>query len=326
MLGLQYQKFGDPSEVIACDDVAPPVPGQGEVRLRVLLSPIHNHDLATIRGTYGVRPPLPAIGGTELFGTVEELGAGVNGLAANARVAAVIARGAWAQHAIANAAGVVPIPAAIPDDVAAQLLAMPLSAIALFDELHVSAGDWIAQNAANGAVGRILMRVAQKAGVHVINLVRRESAAEELRGYGAEHVAVQSEGWAERVREMTGGAPIARVVDSVCDENSIVLNRMLGKRGEHIVFGALASRALALDPGALIFGQTVVRGFWMSAWMVEADAQRRMAAIGKCLALAANGELPLPVAARHPLVEAATALRQAQEPGRPGKILFAPWS
>lgn len=167
----------------------------------------------------------------------------------------------------------VPVPDGIPDETAAQLLAMPLSAIALFDDLHVAAGDWMAQNAANGAVGRTLTAVA-------------------------------------------------RVVDSVCDANSLELNGLLGPGGEDVVFGALARQALCLNPGALIFAQTRVRGFWMNAWMVEAGAEAKRSAIERCMRMALAGELHLPVAATYAFAGAAEALRAAERP-RNGKIMFS---
>ena len=62
-------------------------------------------------------------------------------------------QGSWAEYFIAPAAGVVPLPETISDEAAAQLIAMPFSAISLLDMLNVKAGDWIVQTAANGAVG-----------------------------------------------------------------------------------------------------------------------------------------------------------------------------
>jgi NADPH:quinone reductase-like Zn-dependent oxidoreductase len=312
MIGLQYREFGEPADVVAPAEVNAPAPDSGEVLVRVALSPIHNHDLATIRGVYGVKPSLPAIGGSELCGVVE------------GKRVALMARGAWAEYALAHRDALVPIPDAIPDEVAAQLLAMPLSAIVLFEDLRVDAGDWIVQNAANGAVGRTLTALAQKAGVNVLSLVRREAAADELRSGGGKHVVVQDGDWAKRVREETGGAPIARVIDSVCDENSIELNRLLAPDGEHVVFGALAKRALCLNPGTLIYGQTHVRGFWMLAWMNEASAQQKAALIGRCIGMALAGELWLPVAAIYPFDKAADAMREAERAGRPGKVLLSP--
>jgi NADPH:quinone reductase-like Zn-dependent oxidoreductase len=232
--------------------------------------------------------------------------------------------GAWAEYAVAAAATLIPLPDSVPDDIGAQLIAMPLSTLALFDDLRVSAGEWIVQNAANGAVGRTLVAVAQRNGVRVINLVRREEAAKQLRAIGAHHVVVQDGDWAAKVRELTGGAPIVRAIDSVCDEQSLALNRLLAPGGEHVVFGALARRAFALDPSALIFGETRVRGFWALAWMTRATPAQKADVIGRCVALAAAGDLPLAVAGVYPLEKAADALREAERPGHAGKVLLAP--
>ncbi|HTU81382.1 MAG TPA: zinc-binding dehydrogenase [Candidatus Acidoferrales bacterium] len=311
MKALLYSRFGEPAEVVGLTEVDDPNPADGFVLVKVLRSPIHNHDLATIRGSYGVKPELPAIGGSELLG-----------LADGRRVVSMV-RGAWAEYVAAGVDAIVPVPDAIPDDEAAQLLAMPLSTVVLFDSLDAKAGDWIVQNAANGAVGRILMRLAQSAGVNVVNLVRRAEAAEQMRQYGARHVVVTGDAdWPQRVRELTDGAPIARVVDSICDANSTELNRLLGPLGEHVVFGALAGRKLALDPGAVIFGQTQVRGFWVSTWMVQASPADVRQAIGRVFGLWQAGELPLRVAGVYPLEDAARALREAETPGRSGKVLF----
>jgi NADPH2:quinone reductase len=231
MNALQFSRTGEPADVVEYLEVTLPEPKAGEVRLRLLRSPIHNHDLATVRGVYGVKPQLPAIGGTELVGVVDALGEGVTSVKAGQRVAGMVT-GAWAEYSIAAAAALVPVPDAIPDDAAAQLLAMPLSAVVLFDELRVKPGDWIVQNAAAGAVARILCGIAQKAGVNVVNVVRREGAVEEVKSYGAKHVVVSSEdGWVERIQAIVDGAPVARIVDSVCDAQSTTLNRMLGRLG-----------------------------------------------------------------------------------------------
>ncbi len=323
MNALQYQRTGEPVDVVEPTDVPVPEVPQGYVRLRMVRSPIHNHDLATIRGTYGVKPKLPATGGSEMLGVVDAVGEGVT-LAQGTRVA-TMAPGAWAQYALAPASALAPVPEAISDDAGAQLLAMPLSTVVLFDSLKLAPGEWLIQNAANGAVGRMLMRMAQSAGVNVLGLVRRRDAADELEGFGARHVVVTGDAdWAEQIRKIVGDGKVTRVLDSVCDDQSIVLNRLLAPRGEHVIFGALAGRPLKLDPGALIFGETVVRGFWMTTWMKEASPADVMQAIGRVFALVLSGELPLPAGAVFPLSEAKAALKAAETPGRPGKVLFRP--
>ena len=81
-----------------------PEPGPGEIRVKLVLSPIHNHDLFTIRGQYGVKPPLPAIGGTEALGIVDALGPGVSAPALGQRVTMAGIADAWAEYFIAPAA------------------------------------------------------------------------------------------------------------------------------------------------------------------------------------------------------------------------------
>jgi NADPH:quinone reductase-like Zn-dependent oxidoreductase len=321
MKALQYESFGEPAQVLHVTDLPVPEPGPGEARLRVLRSPIHNHDLATIRGVYGIKPSLPATGGTEMLGVVDAVGPGVT-LQTGVRVA-TMHRATWAEYAIVPAEGLVPVPPQIDDDSGAQLLAMPLSALVLFESLGASPGDWIVQNASNGAVGRIVMKLAQKAGVHVINLVRRQSAADELRGFGAEHVVIsEEEGWANRVRAIAGDGKITRAIDSVCDAQSNAMHALLAAKGEHIIFGALGNNALRLDPGQLIFKESVVRGFWMTTWFAAASQSTRVETIGRLFALALAGEIPLPVSGRYGLDGVADAVRAAETPGRPGKVLF----
>lgn len=323
MNALRFDRVGEPSDVIQLRDAPIPQPQAGEVRLRVVRSPIHNHDLSTIRGTYGVTPQLPAIGGTEVLGIVDALGHGV-ALAVGTRVSAMV-QGGWAEYVLAPAQICVPIPDAIIDDHAAQLMAMPLSALVLLNSLRVEPGAWIVQNAANGAVGRILMQLAQARKINVINLVRRESAAERLRTLGAQHVVVtEVAGWEAQVRALTQGAPIARVIDSVAGAHSIALQHLLGRFGEYVIFGGLAAQAMRIDPGVMIFNETIVRGFWMTAWMARASADERRAAIGEIFALVLVDALPLSVAGVYSLSQFQAALAQAEQSGRDGKVLFAP--
>ncbi len=315
MLALRYDRFGDPLSVVDVADVPLPQPGSGEVRLRMLRSPIHNHDLATIRGTYGYKPTLPAIGGTELVGEVD-----------GRRVAAAIPNSAWAEYVVVPEFALVPVPDAIPDEMAAQLLAMPLSAVVLFEELRTQPGMWIGQNAASGAVGRIVMQLAQAHDVNIVNIVRSERAAEELRGYGARHVVVTSdEGeWQHEIRELTNGKGLARIVDSVAGPQTLTLQRVLAQFGEIIIFGGLSGAPIKLDPSLMISLECTVRGFWMSSWMRRASNEERKGAMQRVFEMAMRGALPLPAAGVYPLSEVKAALAAAERPGRGGKVLFAP--
>jgi NADPH:quinone reductase-like Zn-dependent oxidoreductase len=325
MRALVQPQFGDPAEVLSVQEVPDPEPGPGQVLVRVLLSPIHNHDLWTARGSYGFKPEMPARAGTEAVGVVEALGEGVDTLQVGQRVATGGSFGAWAELIVAPAAGLVPVPEGMSDEAAAQLVSMPFSAIALLDFLEVSEGDWIVQNAANGAVGRLLAQLAAARGVHVLGLVRRADGVEELRDQGIEQVvAADDDGWRDRVREIVGDAPIVAGVDSVGGSAAGDVVSLLAEDGVLVVFGAMASPTLEIGSGDVIFKQVVIKGFWGSKVFGAMSREKRGALMGELVSGIASGALTLPVEKVYALEDIAEAARANQAPGRRGKVLLRP--
>ncbi len=325
MRALIQPQFGDPAEVLSVQEVPAPEPGPGQALVRVLLSPIHNHDLWTVRGSYGFKPEMPARAGTEAVGVVEALGEGVEHLQVGQRVASGGSFGAWAELIVAPAAGLIPVPDAIPDEAAAQLVSMPFSAIALLDFLEVSEGDWIVQNAANGAVGRLVAQLAASRGVRVLGLVRRADGVTELSDQGiGDVVATDDDGWRDRVREIVGDAPVVAGVDSVGGAAAGDVVSLLAEDGVLVVFGAMASPTLEISSGDVIFKQVVVKGFWGSKVFPAMDADKRARLMGELVSGIASGTLTLPVEKVYGLDEIADAARASAEPGRRGKILLRP--
>ena len=295
------------------------------MRLRILLSPIHNHDLWTVRGTYGFKPELPARAGTEAVGIVDALGADVEGLAVGQRVATGGSFGAWAEYVTTPAAGLIPVPDSVSDEAAAQLVAMPFSAISLLESLHLEAGDWLVQNAANGAVGRMVAQLAGARGVNVIGLVRRAEGVEELRSQGIERVVATSvDGWRDEVAALTGGAPIKVGVESVGGKSAGEVLSLLAENGELVVFGAMASPTLELSSGDVIFKQATVRGFWGSKVSQSIDAGLKQRLFGELLQHIGSGQLTLPVAGVFPFEQITDAVEASMTAGRVGKVLLRP--
>jgi NADPH2:quinone reductase len=325
MRALVQPRFGDPAEVLAVHEVPDPEPGPGEALVRVLLSPIHNHDLWTARGSYGFKPAMPARAGTEAVGVVEALGEGAKGLEVGQRVATGGSFGAWAELVVAPAAGLVPVPEGIGDEAAAQLVSMPFSAIALLDFLDVSVGDWIVQNAANGAVGRLVSQLAAARGVHVLGLVRRAEGVAELAEQGIDNVvATDDDGWRERVRAIVQDAPVVAGVDSVGGASAGDVVSLLAEDGVLVVFGAMASPTLEIGSGDVIFKQVVIKGFWGSKVFGAMSRDKRAELMGELVTGIGSGALTLPVEKVFALEDIAEAARASQAPGRRGKILLRP--
>lgn len=325
MRSITYESFGEPADVLSVTDAPLPEPGPGEVRVRLLLSPIHNHDLWTVRGTYGFKPELPARAGTEAVGVIDALGEGVEGLAVGQRVATGGTFGVWSEFFTAKAAALIPVPDAVPDEVAAQLVAMPFSALSLLDSLGLDEGDWLIHNAANGAVGRLVAQLAPARGVNVVGLVRRSAGVDELADAGIGRVvATDTEGWQDRVRAIVGDARISVGVDSVGGDSSGDVLSLLGERGTLVSFGAMASETMSIASGDVIFKQATVKGFWgskVSAAMALEDRRRLM---GELFARLTDGTIALPVEAIYPFEDIAEAARANFAPGRAGKILLRP--
>ena len=325
MRALIHDTFGDPAEVLHVADVETPEPGPGEVRVRTVLASIHNHDLWTIRGTYGFKPELPARSGTEAVGVVDAVGEGVTTLQPGQRVVTGGTFGVWAEYFVAPAAALVPVSDGIDDEAAAQLISMPFSALSLLEYLDVAPGQWIAQNAANGAVGRLVAQFAAARGVHVLGLVRRAEGIAELAAAGISGVvATDDDAWRDRVIEITGGAPIVAGVDSVGGSASDDVLSLLADDGTLVVFGAMASPTMSLSSGSVIFRQVTVKGFWGSKVSRAMDASARAALIGEVIRGVGDGSVTLPVAAVHSFDEASLAVRANFEPGRVGKLLLRP--
>lgn len=325
MRAVTQQTFGEPWDVLDVEEVSTPEPGAGEVRVRTLLSPVHNHDLWTIRGSYGFKPELPARTGSEAVGVIDALGEGVENLELGQRVAAGGVFGAWAEYFTAPAAGLIPVDDDADDEVAAQLVAMPFSTIALLDWLDLKEGDWIIQNAANGAVGRMLAQLAPTRGLNVLGLVRRDDGVEELNAQGIDQVvSTESSGWQDRVAEITGGARIVAGIDSVGGDASNHVLSQLGEDATLVIFGAMAGGTMGLNSGAIIFNNITVKGFWGSRVMSELAPQRRGELFTELLTRVKDGTLSLTAEATYPFDQVREASKANFVPGRKGKILLRP--
>lgn len=318
MRSATYDRFGSPEQVLESVERERPHPAAGQVLVRMVLSPIHNHDLMTIAGQYGIKPTLPAVPGTEAVGIVEALGDGVTHLTVGQRVAGG-AEASWAEYYVANAARLVPVPDSVDDETACQLVSMPLSAKMLLETLNVTAGDWIVQNAANGAVGKLVAQYGAQKGINVVGLVRREAAVDELAALGiANVVASDGEGWQQKVRDLTGGAPIIRAIESLGGDGAAQVLSVAADGAELISFGAMTGRPLKISAGDLLFRRITVKGFWGAK---PALAPERIGALlGELVAEAASGALKLPIAATYSIDQVVEAVRASGVPGRKGKV------
>ena len=192
MKAVRFHEYGDPG-VLRYEDVEQPVPGAGEVRLRVAATSFNPVD-GGIRGGYLQGPfpvTLPHTPGIDVAGTVDALGDGVQNVAVGDAVIAFLpmtADGAAAEYVVAPADVLAPAPASIPLADAAAFPMVGLTAWqALFDDAELEAGQRVLINGAGGAVGGYAVQLAKQAGAHVIATASPRSS-ERVSAAGADEV------------------------------------------------------------------------------------------------------------------------------------------
>ncbi|MGM8871143.1 zinc-binding dehydrogenase [Psychrobacter sp. 2Y5] len=325
MRSATYDHFGKPTEVLSLGDSPVPEPKANEVRVKTVLASIHNHDLLTIRGKYGFKPEMPAIAGSEAVGVVDAVGSDVKDLKVGQRVAAASVQATWAEYFVASEDMVFAIPESLDDEMAAQLIAMPLSALMLLEFLEVESGQWIIHNAANGAVGKSLAMLAAARGVKTVNVVRSTDAIKELEEIGAENnVNTDDEDWKEQVKAILGEEKISAAVDSVGGENSGDLLSLLGHGGTFAVFGAMSGKPMVLNPTHVIFKQAILKGFWGSKLSQEMSVENKQRLVDELVERAVDGKLQLPVEAIFDLADITKAVDGKLQSGKNGKVLLKP--
>src|ERR1700732_3116909 len=118
MKAVIFDRFGPPAEVLQVRDVECSEPGPGQVRVRMIASPINPSDLLVVRGEYGRLPSLPATPGFEGVGVVEAAGKGLLARLRRGRRVAVLNSegGNWREQVILPARQVVPLPRDVSDE------------------------------------------------------------------------------------------------------------------------------------------------------------------------------------------------------------------
>ena len=161
MHAMQVTEYGQPLEMC---EVAMPVPGPGEVRLRNHAVGMNFGDILLVEGTYQEKPPLPFTLGMEVCGTVHALGDGVSNLAVGQRVAVFAGSGGLAEYGVFPAATTVPIPDAMTEaDAAAFLVAYGTSHVALDYKARLQPGERLLVLGASGGVGLTAVELVQTA-------------------------------------------------------------------------------------------------------------------------------------------------------------------
>lgn len=330
MKAIRFAQYGEPAQVLTVQERPLPAPGKEEVRVRILASPINPSDLLFVRGHYaGVQPHFPAPAGFEGVGIVDALGPQVRRPTPGERVVVRNSEGGnWADYAVVPARDLLPAPDDLPDEQVASFTINPASAILMLRHvLAIPAGEWLLQSAANSELGRMIIRLAKHDGIRTLNVVRRREAVAQLQRLGADAVIVSTEGPIdEQVRRIAGPQGVKYAIDPVVGETGTQIFQALGEEGRMLVYGSLTGEPIRVgaDPRYILAGRRILEVFWLGYWLPRLDEAAQRQLVQEIAALLREGILTTSAARAFSLDEISTAIRQAEAPGRQGKILLVP--
>lgn len=249
-----------------------PVPGPGQVLVRMAATPINPSDLGFLQGSYGFKKPFPVVPGFEGSGTVVAAGSGLlPHLLLGRRVAcSAAAGGAWAEYLVTPATTCFPLVTKISQEQAATLIVNPFTALAFFDIARQGMHAAIINNAAASALGRMVLRLGQQHHLPVIHIVRRPEQVELLRALGGEYVLNNRDlDFFDRLHALAIQLKATLILDPVGGEQTQQLVAAAPAGSTVVLYGSLSGSHIEVTAQASRHGNTGVIGFFLPNWIAQ---------------------------------------------------------
>jgi NADPH:quinone reductase-like Zn-dependent oxidoreductase len=324
---ITYANAGEPADVLEVAEIPdPPTPGPGQIQVEVRAFPIHPGDLVGV----SLGPPSPGqrtVAGLEATGVVVAAGPGVESLPVGTRVTVFPNPGSWAQRINVAADIAVPVPDSVSDDVAAQMVCNPLTALLLYRaaQQHFSVGfdGIIINNAANSSVGRLFTVSANHHQIATISVVRSADRAHELaaRYPNVPVVSTDRSDWVEQIRAIAHGRPIPVALDPVGGTIAGDLLSLLSSGGTLITYGAMVPETIPLHASALLGGEIGIRGLTIGRWLSGVAPERRASDIASTTAITIGLSAEFDVAGTYPLDRIKDAIQHVSRSGKNGTVI-----
>jgi NADPH:quinone reductase-like Zn-dependent oxidoreductase len=303
-----------------------PVPGKGEVLVKMSSVPINPSDLARIR-ELTPEETSDFIPGVEGVGTVVAKGKGLlPALFIGRRVACSPGykkHGTWAEYMVAPAGSCFPVGRRIPEEQAAMAIVNPMTALALLDIAKRGGHKAVVNTAAAGALGKMMNSLFERHGISVLNVVRHEEGLKKLAGRGVRH-AMSTSGkdfpvifktWCEEMHA-------SLVFDAVGGEFVNPVLPLLPAGSTIILYGNLSKQRVEFMPPLLVRENKQITGFFLGRWIHENGMLKALRNLIRIKKLLADGKVETPVQAVFPLAEVQQAMDTYEADMGGGKVLL----
>lgn len=325
MQAIELEANGTPPRV-----VEKPVPSLGEtdVLVQIAAAPINPSDLLFLEGRYGLKKPLPVVPGFEGSGTIVAVGsAWWLRPYLGRRVACGTpddSDGTWAEYMRTPAMRCIPLSSKVSSVQGATLLVNPLTAWALVELARSDKHAAAIQTAAASSLGLMVVRIANRANLPLINIVRREAQAATLREHGAMHVLNSSDpDFAQQLADMCAYLRPTILLDAVGGALTGQIMAAMPDQSQAVIYGALAGDTTTVNIQDLLFRQQTVRGFWLSGWFAQQGLPGLLRASNRVQSLIGE-DFRTTVQAAYPLERIHDAIAHYQRQMSAGKVLLVP--
>jgi NADPH2:quinone reductase len=321
MKAILCPELGGPENLVLAE-IAEPVPGPGEVLVRVKVAGLNFFDTLMLAGKYQFRPELPFSPGAECAGTVEALGEGVSGWRIGARVASFPGFNCCREKIVVRADRLLAVPDDVSDEQAAGLIVTYGTSLhALKDRAQLEPGETLAVLGAAGGVGLAAVEIGHAIGARVIACASSPDKLALAREHGAEMTLDYAcEDLKEGLRRVTDGKGVDVIYDPVGGDLSEAALRSVAWQGRFLVVGFAAGSIPKIPLNlALLKGCDILGVFWGS--FVERDPEAHRANMAQIFAWTAEKKLSAYVHGVFPLAETAAALDQLVKRQAKGKVL-----
>ena len=330
MKALRSHAIGGPDS-LTLDELDSPVPGPGQVRIKVKACSINYPDVLIIKDMYQFKPERPFAPGGELAGVVDAVGDGVTQWKAGDRVIAMMGNGGLATEVLADAARLFPLPDAVSFETGASLLmTYGTNMHGLLDRGHLKAGDVLLVLGAAGGVGLSAVELGKAYGAKVIAAVSTEEKAAVAREHGADEVVIyprapfdkdQSKALAEAFKTACGPNGADVIYDIVGGDYSEPALRSIAWEGRFCVVGFPAGIAKMPLNLTLLKSCDICGVFWGA--FTARDPKANAVHIATLFDLLKAGKINPRVSATFPLERGGEAIALLESRAAIGKVVVA---
>lgn len=323
MLALRQYKAGGELFV---EQLPVPVPGPGQILVKMHAAPINPSDLSQLQGTYAQKSNFPFTPGIEGSGRVVAAGKGlVPKLWKQKRVACSSTTGlggTWAQYMLTSAMHAIPLKSNITYQQGAMLIVNPMTAMAFVEIAKKGKHKAIVNTAAASVLGNMLAKLCAKNGIKLMNIVHRNEQAEMLMQQGQKYVLnSQSANYVSQLDDFCKTNNVTLFFDAVGGSHTSVLLDLAPQKSKIIVYANLSDDNVCFDPRGLLQNDKAIGGFFLANWSAKQNTLKTLQMANRIQNLTKD-TLNIPVRKCFTIENANQALSLYRNNMTGGKILF----